>query len=301
MSMITVGGWDAGASRGPLPPRSSTSSSWTTLTTCWAGVSDLRTSWPTAFSRTRSTKARTTLKLTSASRRATRTSRRASWMFSSVRRPRPPRRSKIDCKRVLRESSMEIPTLRNHVRNSKPKAVTVGWGSQRGMSMSNRSLAVVAIVVGVVAPAWGQVGRPNTFTFPPGPITQPPPTPNPPLNNPHPMQPRDPLWPTPFSYGGARGPAPAPSAPPPPVGVQVPVPLPESAPAQAQERTGVPAQSRGEEPTAPAQTQEQTVEIPGYYVAETTTGYWYPERWTLQEVTPGVYQWVKLPAEFRPK
>ena len=51
----------------------------------------------------------------------------------------------------------------------------------------------------------------------------------------------------------------------------------------------------------PPQTSEQTVEIPGYYVAETTTGYWYPERWTLQEVSPGVYQWVKLPAEFRPK
>ena len=56
---------------------------------------------------TRSMKARTTLKLTSASRSATRTSRSASWMFSSVRRPRPPSRSKIRCSRVLRESSME--------------------------------------------------------------------------------------------------------------------------------------------------------------------------------------------------
>ena len=57
----------AAASRWPLPPSSSISSSWTTLTTCWAGVSDLSTSCPIAFSRTRSTKARTTLKLTSAS------------------------------------------------------------------------------------------------------------------------------------------------------------------------------------------------------------------------------------------
>jgi len=51
----------------------------------------------------------------------------------------------------------------------------------------------------------------------------------------------------------------------------------------------------------PPQTSEQTVEIPGYYVAETTTGYWYPERWTLQQLNVGVYQWVKLPAEFRRK
>ena len=173
-------------------------------------------------------------------------------------------------------------------------------GSQRGMRMSNRSLAVVAIVVGVVAPAWGQVGRPNTFTFPPGPITQPPPTANHPLNNPHPMQPWDPLWTTHFSYGGYGALVQYIPVPPQQVAIQVPVPPPESAPAQAQERTGVPAQTR-EEPSAPAQTQEQTVEIPGYYVAETTTGYWYPERWTLQEVSPGVYQWVKLPAEFRPK
>ncbi len=51
----------------------------------------------------------------------------------------------------------------------------------------------------------------------------------------------------------------------------------------------------------PPQTSEQTVEIPGYYVAETTMGYWYPERWTLQQLNVGVYQWVKLPAEFRRK
>ena len=50
----------------------------------------------------------------------------------------------------------------------------------------------------------------------------------------------------------------------------------------------------------PPQTREEIVEIPGYYVAETTTGYWYPERWTLQQQN-GVYQWVKLPAEFRKK
>ena len=51
----------------------------------------------------------------------------------------------------------------------------------------------------------------------------------------------------------------------------------------------------------PPQTRDEPVEIPGYYIAETTTGYWYPERWGLQQPNVGVYQWVKVPAEFRRK
>ena len=47
--------------------------------------------------------------------------------------------------------------------------------------------------------------------------------------------------------------------------------------------------------------QPQLMEIPGYVVTETTTGYLYPERWSLQEVTQGVYQWVRLPQQFQPK
>ena len=47
--------------------------------------------------------------------------------------------------------------------------------------------------------------------------------------------------------------------------------------------------------------QEQVVEIPGYTVTETTMGYLYPERSALQQVTPGVYQWVRLPQQFQPK
>ncbi len=53
--------------------------------------------------------------------------------------------------------------------------------------------------------------------------------------------------------------------------------------------------------SVPPQTRVETVEIPGYYVAETTTGYWYPDRWALQQLNLGVYQWVKVPAEFRRK
>ena len=51
----------------------------------------------------------------------------------------------------------------------------------------------------------------------------------------------------------------------------------------------------------PAQTQRQVVEIPGYYVTETTTGFYYPERWTIDQLNVGVYQWRKLPPEFRRK
>lgn len=51
----------------------------------------------------------------------------------------------------------------------------------------------------------------------------------------------------------------------------------------------------------PSQTQRQVVEIPGYYVTETTTGYYYPERWTIDQLNVGVYQWRKLAPEFRRK
>ena len=108
-SMMTVGGCDAIARRCPEPPSSSTSSSRTTLTTCCPGVSDVSTSCPTALTRTRSMKPLTTLKLTSASRRATRTSRRVSWIFSSVSRPKPRSRSNIPDKRDVRLSSMASP------------------------------------------------------------------------------------------------------------------------------------------------------------------------------------------------
>lgn len=49
----------------------------------------------------------------------------------------------------------------------------------------------------------------------------------------------------------------------------------------------------------PAQWQTQYAEIPGYFVTETTVGYVYPERWTIEQLNAGVYQWRRLPAEFR--
>ena len=44
--------------------------------------------------------------------------------------------------------------------------------------------------------------------------------------------------------------------------------------------------------------QPQVVEIPGYVVTETTTGYLYPTRTVLEQPTPGVYQWRVLPPFF---
>jgi hypothetical protein len=51
----------------------------------------------------------------------------------------------------------------------------------------------------------------------------------------------------------------------------------------------------------PPQTQAQLVEIPGYVMTETTIGYVVPERWTLQQPGAGVFQWQRVPAEFRRK
>src|SRR5262250_3589158 len=76
-------------------------------------------------------KPRTTLKFTSASRSATRTSRSASWMFSSVSRPRLPSRSNTVCNRVLRESNMEIKTLREHAADFKCRHPGPGDASTR--------------------------------------------------------------------------------------------------------------------------------------------------------------------------
>ncbi len=68
--------------------------------------------------------------------------------------------------------------------------------------------------------------------------------------------------------------------PPQPVVMQVYVPVPEG---------------------VPTQYQTQYAEIPGFYVTETTTGYLYPERWTIVQLNVGVYQWRKAPAQFVPR
>ena len=50
--------------------------------------------------------------------------------------------------------------------------------------------------------------------------------------------------------------------------------------------------------TAAVRLEPQVVTIPGYVVTETTNGYLYPERWTVEQLNVGVYQWRLLPPEY---
>ena len=79
------------------PPSSAANSSWKILTICWPGVTLRSTSSPRAFSLTRAMKFLATLKCTSASSRASRTSRRASLTLASLIRPCPRRSLKTSC------------------------------------------------------------------------------------------------------------------------------------------------------------------------------------------------------------
>ena len=94
-SITTVGGAGEMDSLLSPPPMREVSSSLTILTIIWAGVRDSITSWPTARSVTEATKLLTTLKLTSASRRAILISFMASFTSASERRPLPRRRLKV--------------------------------------------------------------------------------------------------------------------------------------------------------------------------------------------------------------
>jgi hypothetical protein len=46
---------------------------------------------------------------------------------------------------------------------------------------------------------------------------------------------------------------------------------------------------------------QEVATVPGYYITETTTGYLYPERWTLEQLNVGVYRWRLLPPSFHRK
>jgi hypothetical protein len=47
-------------------------------------------------------------------------------------------------------------------------------------------------------------------------------------------------------------------------------------------------------PPQPVLVNEQIVYEPGFWVAQTTAGYYYPTRWVLRESAPGRYSWVLL-------
>ena len=89
------------------------------------------------------------------------------------------------------------------------------------------------------------------------------------LNNPHPMLPNAGL-----GYAVRQV-----WMPPQPVAMQVYVPTPEG---------------------VPSRYQTMFAEVPGFYVTETTTGYWLPERWVLDQVNVGLYQWRRAPMQFVP-
>ena len=49
----------------------------------------------------------------------------------------------------------------------------------------------------------------------------------------------------------------------------------------------------------PEQTETQIVEVPGYYVVETTKGTILPERWVIENTGANVWVWRKIPAYFQ--
>jgi len=89
------------------------------------------------------------------------------------------------------------------------------------------------------------------------------------LNNAHPMQPNAGL-----GYAVRQV-----WMPPRPVTMQVYVPSPEG---------------------IPSRYQTMYAQVPCFYVVETTTGYWLPERWVLDQVNVGIYQWRRAPMQFVP-
>jgi len=89
------------------------------------------------------------------------------------------------------------------------------------------------------------------------------------LNNPHPMLPNAGLG---FAARQVW-------MPPQPVAMQVYVPTPEG---------------------IPARYQTMFAQVPGFYATETPTGVWLPERWVLDQVSVGLYQWRVAPMQFVP-
>ena len=62
-----------------------------------------------------------------------------------------------------------------------------------------------------------------------------------------------------------------------------------------------PAEPPTTTPTGTPLVLRQPITIPGYYVRETTAGYYYPERWTIEQTGVNAYRWRMLPAQVVPK
>jgi hypothetical protein len=78
---------------------------------------------------------------------------------------------------------------------------------------------------------------------------------------------------------------------------------PDSKPAEGQAPGTSTTEAKPEEKSEPPTPQvvRQQVVIPGYYVRETTAGYHYPERWTVEQIGPNAYRWRQIPPQFVPK
>lgn len=139
-----------------------------------------------------------------------------------------------------------------------------------------RRLVVALALLAVAAPAAAQVGVPNPEVQFPAPTVPPFANQPHPFNNPHPSLPNAGLGHA-GNYGQVIGQI---WVPPTPVAIQRYVPSP---------------------PGYPARYETQWVEIPGYWVVETTLGFVYPEHWTLVQRNLGVYQWVRVASRFQPR
>jgi hypothetical protein len=85
--------------------------------------------------------------------------------------------------------------------------------------------------------------------------------------------------------------------------MEVPPPIAEPAPPVGEGETKAgdtpPEQAPPSEGPPPGpRVVHQQVTVPGYYVRETTVGFHYPERWTIEQAAPNVYRWRQLPAQF---
>ena len=96
-----------------VPPSAATSTSLTIFTTIWPGETERRTSAPTAFSRTSAMKSFTTGSATSASSKARRISRIASFTSVSLKAPR---------RRSFSKTSPNLPDSASNMLNPTPNA-----------------------------------------------------------------------------------------------------------------------------------------------------------------------------------
>jgi hypothetical protein len=84
--------------------------------------------------------------------------------------------------------------------------------------------------------------------------------------------------------------------------VQVPV-IPAGEPADAAQASTDGSKEKDAEPPKTPATQpavlRQTLTVPGYWIKDTTAGYYIPSRWVLIQPSPGAYAWWLAPPEFR--